>query len=592
MHKRAWLNLFLVGVLWSFCQTVWAGYWVQAATYSKSFYADKMAQSLVLSGFSVGLRNVVQADNRTLVQLLVGPYPDRGAAEDGLARLRALGQARDGFVRQYDKVSTADWRLTHAREEDTSPAISDSPSTGQAPADIPPKQGPSVKLKKPEEALDLAVEKTPAVPARSPQPEAAGVEGLFGLDTDQGMSVSRFTGFFQSELAYAVSSPGHLSKFRNMLELGSEGHFTADTTWKVSGRIAYDAVFDLNDYYPTTVRDDQQLEKSLRETYVDISAGNWDFRLGRQQIIWGEMVGLFFADVVSAKDLREFVLPEFDTLRIPQWAVRSEFFKGNFHGEAIWIPYPTYDDIGVPGSEFYPYPVPPPPGYGMTIAGEHRPTGALADSNYGLRLSDLINGWDLSAFYYSSMDTSPTFFRQVVATPVPTFVFSPDHKRIQQVGGTLSKGFVDTVLKAEIVYTHDRWFAVNQLSDIDGVVQKDNLDYVVGLEYSLPRSSRLNIQLFQRWFPDHDPSMIAKQVESGASFYASTKFMDGNLEPQLLIIASLSRGDWMARPRFVWTVNGSWRWVVGADFFDGVQTGLFGQYRDKDRIYTELRYIF
>ena len=72
----------------------------------------------------------------------------------------------------------------------------------------------------------------------------------------------------------------------------------------------------------------------MRETYLDVSAGDWDFRLGRQQIVWGEMVGLFFADVVSAKDLREFVLPDFDYLRIPQWSVRTEYFKGDFHGEA------------------------------------------------------------------------------------------------------------------------------------------------------------------------------------------------------------------------------------------------------------------
>ena len=418
------------------------------------------------------------------------------------------------------------------------------------------------------------------------------MEDLFALDAERGMPAPRITGFFQSELAYAESSPEHLSKFRHTLELGAEGRFTANVAWKVSGRVAYDAVFDLTDYYPTAVRDDQQFERSVRETYTDISAGNWDFRLGRQQIIWGEMVGLFFADVVSAKDLREFVLPDFDTLRIPQWAVRSEYFKGDFHGEVIWIPYPTYDNIGVPGAEFYPYPTPPPPGYGMVIAGEHRPAGSLADSNYGLRLSDLINGWDVSGFYYSSMDSSPTFFREVVTTPVPAFVYSPDHKRIQQIGGTLSKAYADTVLKAEMVYTLDRWFAVNELSDSDGVVQKDALDYVVGLDYNLPHSSRLNVQFFQRWFPDHDPAMSAKQVESGASFYASTKFMDGDLEPQLLVITSLTRGDWMARPKVVWTLNGNWRWVLGADLFDGARTGLFGQYDGKDRIYTELRYIF
>jgi len=526
----------------------------------------------------------------------VGPYADRPAAEADLVRLRSLGHAEDGFIRQYDESLTVEQRIPQPQDTVVVPPIPQPPAVAPIPPSLPSAApGPSMPSSNLEERAETSaptVKEAPAEAASTSPAKPDEIDDLYWPDAEQGMSAPRITGFFQSELAYAESSPEHLSKFRNTLELGAEGRFTADIAWKISGRVAYDAVFDLNNYYPTAVRDDQQFESSVRETYTDISAGNWDFRLGRQQIIWGEMVGLFIADVVSAKDLREFVLPEFDMLRIPQWAIRSEYFKGDFHGEAIWIPYPTYDNIGVPGSEFYPYPMPPPPGYGMSITGEHRPAGSLGDSNYGLRLSDLINGWDVSGFYYSSMDASPTFFRQVVTTPVPAFVYAPDHKRIQQIGSTFSKAYADTVLKAEMVYTLDRWFAVNDLSDTDGVVQKDSLDYAVGLDYNLPQGSRLNVQFFQRRFPNHDPAMTAKRLESGASFYASTKMMDDNMESQLLVIGSLSRGDWMARPKVIWTLNGNWRWVIGADFFNGSRMGLFGQYDGKDRIYTEVRYIF
>ena len=361
----------------------------------------------------------------------------------------------------------------------------------------------------------------------------------------------------------------------------------------------------LTDFYSTAVRDNQQLERSVRETYLDVSAGDWDFRLGRQHIIWGEMVGLFVADVVSAEDLREFVLPEFDMMRIPQWAVRSEYFKGDFHGEAIWIPYPTYDEIGVPGAEFYPYPTPPPPGYGAVFNGERKPAGSLSDSNYGLRLSYLTGGWDLSGFYYNSMDSYPTFFREVVTAPTPAFIYSPNHTRIQQVGGTFSKDIQGTVLrggelgediigavfKGEVVYTHDRYFDVNQLSDVDGVVRQDTLDYILGIDYSLPQSSRLNLQFFQRWYPNHNPNITPQRLESGASIYASTKLSDG-LEANLLWMVGLNQNDWMARPKLEWTLSSRWRWVVGADFFNGASDTLFGRYNDKDRVYTEVRLIF
>jgi hypothetical protein len=113
-------------------------------------------------------------------------------------------------------------------------------------------------------------------------------------------------------------------------ELSSQGNLGNGIKWKLGARVDYDAVYDLYDFYPSDVKDDQRFNLYLRENYLDISANDWDFRLGKQNVVWGEMVGLFFADVVSARDMREFILPEFDTMRIPQWAARAEYFRTIF----------------------------------------------------------------------------------------------------------------------------------------------------------------------------------------------------------------------------------------------------------------------
>jgi hypothetical protein len=148
------------------------------------------------------------------------------------------------------------------------------------------------------------------------------------------------------------------------------------------------------------------------------------------------------------------------------------------------------------------------------------------------------------------------------------------------------------VLRAEMIYTLDRWYEVQNLSDTDGVVRKDALDYIVGLDYTLPQDSRLNLQFFQRWFPSHDADMSAARSEYGASIYFSMAMLEGKLEPQLLLMGSLNRGDWLARPKLVWTMSGNWRWVTGVDLFGGSHSGLFGRFYDKDRVYTEVRYAF
>jgi len=49
------------------------------------------------------------------------------------------------------------------------------------------------------------------------------------------------------------------------------------------------------------VRHDQRFNAVSRENYLDWSVGDFDFRFGSQQIIWGEVVSLFVADVERAE---------------------------------------------------------------------------------------------------------------------------------------------------------------------------------------------------------------------------------------------------------------------------------------------------
>ncbi|HEY9150261.1 MAG TPA: DUF1302 family protein, partial [Gammaproteobacteria bacterium] len=315
---------------------------------------------------------------------------------------------------------------------------------------------------------DLFAEPPGDAPADAAAPTPgldASLEDMFAEDSppQDARAAAPFTGFFQSELAYSTESPSHWSKFRNLLEIGTGGDLDNGMRWKLSGRLSYDAVFDLeDDFYPKAVRNDRRQEAWLHETYLDIPAGEWALRLGRQHIIWGEMVGLFFADVVSARDMRQFVAQDFELLRIPQWAVRAEHFGESVHLDAIWIPYMTYDEIGRPGDDFFRLPVPPEPGYGIAILGEEKPANTLSNSAFGLRLSRMINGWDLTGFYYRSMDAAPAFRRTVMGQ---TLVFQPEHFRIQQFGTTLSKDIGRSlILKAEAVYTLDKRFSVTDLN--------------------------------------------------------------------------------------------------------------------------------
>lgn len=555
--------------LWGFREAA-ADYAVQVGTFQSPALATARAAKVEHAGLNSMTETVQRADKSALRIVLAGPF-DR-ASEAYSAKTLLEKQGVEGFVRPYQGKS----KNVATHESGGNPA-SIAPTLVQS-ADLPQSAAETMS---PSPLLRLAAA-APAEPAESGSApgKSSGSVLPFSL-----------SGHVQSALAYTVAQPDHWSKLKNTLALAVERELMDDVKLKISGRFSYDGAYDVSNFYPDRVRRDQRFDGMFHETYLDAGFGDWNVRLGRQNIVWGEVVGLFFADVVTAKDLREFLVPEFDYIRIPQWAARTEYFKGDFKAEAIWVPYMTYDRIGKPGSEYYPFAIPPPSGFAQNIRSERMPH-SLRDSSFGLRASYLISGWDLAGFYYGSMDANATFFRSIHVAPTPTVSYRPDHERIHQAGLTASKDAGSFVFKAEAIYTWDRFFNVTRVNDADGVVRQNFLDYILSVEVPLPADSRVNVQFFQRWFPNHDRDIIPSRVESGATLLASTKMLNEKVEPELLLIHSLNRLDYMARFKINWYFAKDWRFVVGTAIFGGKDVGLFGRFDNRDRVFTELRYSF
>jgi hypothetical protein len=362
----------------------------------------------------------------------------------------------------------------------------------------------------------------------------------------------------------------------------------------VGGRVDGDIVYATSNFYLPAVKENQRFSAFWGENYLDVSAGAWDFRFGAQQIIWGEVIGLFVADVVSARDMREFLLPRFDVIRIPQWAARAEYFAGDSHVEFIWIPAPAFDRIGKPGSDFYPAPLPSPTPASVAalFLDPDSPSRDLDNSNYGVRANTLVSGWDLAAFYYKSMSTQPTFYRIPGSTPSQPFVFQPRYDRIWQAGGTVTKDLGEFVLRGEAVYTNGQGYSVVDLAAPQGVVQRNTLDYIVSVEFPLANDTRINLQGFQRaYFHGGEHDLAIKSGGFGASVFVSTKLTDA-IEPQILWIQSFKDAGGMIRPRINWYPAKNTAFGFGVDIFTGPSDGYFGRYNNRDRAYAEFRLDF
>lgn len=414
---------------------------------------------------------------------------------------------------------------------------------------------------------------------------ADGIDALFDLDTPlgatgQGGSGIRWSGYSEFSAAYTTPEPAHWSKLRARLEMAGSGQLSERAKFKLAGRLDGNGAFDLeSQHYGGAVRRDQRAEFSVREAYIDTSAGDWEFRLGRQHVVWGEMVGLFLADVVSARDRRDFFPVELEGMRIPQWATRAEFFAGDTHLEALWVPFPSFDEIGKLGADFYPFPLPP----GASVH-EVKPGHELGNTNWGLRASHLLQGWDMSLFFYRSLDISPTLYRTALA-PLPTFELR--HERIRQAGATVSKDFGSFVFKAESVHTHGRKMNTADPAAPFGLAASDTLDYAVGIDLPLRNVWRFNVQHYGRVVFRHDDAMGTDRLESGLTALANRKFGE-KFEAEIQVVSGINRRDYLIRPKVVWHITQEWRSQLGVEVFGGRSRGLFGAFDNRDRVYFDV----
>jgi hypothetical protein len=406
---------------------------------------------------------------------------------------------------------------------------------------------------------------------------------------------ARFSGFIDQEIAYTYDDPKRWSRAVTRLQLSLEGKLGDDVKYKLGGRVDVDPLYYSSNFYLDPVKTDQRFSAFWRENYLDFSAGDLVFRVGAQNIIWGEVAGLFFADVVSARDLREFLLPSFDIIRIPQWAVRTEYFAGDSHFELIWIPVPTFDDIGKPGSDFYPVPLgaQPTASEASLFLDPTRPARGVSDGNYGIRAGTLVDGWDMAAFYYRSYSTSPTFYRVARTSATLPVVFEPRYDRIWQAGATVTKDLGSVVVRAEAVYAGGLNLASLDPAAPEGVVARNALDWIVSAEHPFEGfDGRINVQVFQRrYFGGGADEIALNSGDWGASLLVSGK-LGPRWEPSVQWIQTFGGGGSLVRPKLAWLPAANLSVALGVDVFSGDRDGFFGRYANKDRIYAELRYSF
>ena len=399
---------------------------------------------------------------------------------------------------------------------------------------------------------------------------------------------------FLSQLAKSQSGPaisGYVRNYTGVLTSEGNEFSILQNTLNLNfeqrtGRVGFKVNPYLYQYF------DRGLEIGLREVYLDMYFDKFDLRVGKQQIIYGKAEGVFITDVVSPKDLSEFLLPDFDEIRMGVTAAKLSFYAGNNTIEATWIPVFTPTRMPGQGSVWQPVmPFSLQPEFDYSTA---QITPSFGNSELFLRFSSIGSKIDYELVAGTFYNDDPAFHLTRQVNPsngqLTGIIARPAYHRLSMAGGSFSLPIGPLVIRSEGGYYAGRYFQTETPSFADANVRKDYLHYMAGLDFTVA-GIRLSTQIIQEFIPDYEEGMLNDEIETTMTFLAKKDFLREKLWIEFFTYAGINTSDALIRPKLTWSFADGFDIQAGANIFTGDE-GRFGQFNANDMLYAKLKFSF
>lgn len=329
-------------------------------------------------------------------------------------------------------------------------------------------------------------------------------------------------------------------------------------------------------------------EAELREFYLEIPIGKSYLTIGKQQIVWGKTDGLKILDVVNPQSFREFILDDFEDSRIPLWSANLEVQFSDNTLQLLLLTDQSKSEISETGSSFAftsPRVVPTAPPHGAEISIQQnavtKPSSGLNNADVGLRWSGFQNGWDYSLNYLYHYDDLPTLYQYQEDT---TITIDPKYERSQLFGGTFTKSFGDITLRGELAYSANKHFLSKGKNAVNGIIESDQFLTAIGLDYSGITDTTISGQIFNNYITDYSTGVIQPENDTTLSMLVRRNFNNDTLKAEMLWLANSNDGDGLIKSKLTYDVKDNVKAWIGSDIFYGTKSGLYGQFKNKDRI--------
>ncbi|RLC54349.1 MAG: hypothetical protein DRH79_00690, partial [Candidatus Cloacimonadota bacterium] len=286
------------------------------------------------------------------------------------------------------------------------------------------------------------------------------------------------------------------------------------------------------------------------------------------------------------RDLSEFILPDFDEIRIGINAVKFDYYIGNSTLEAVWIPIfqstiiPGANSIWVPKKPDFPMPV----NYDYSNSEVEK---KLSESEIAMKYSYLGSAIDFELMAAYMWDDNPAM--HIYPQPDTTLLIKPEYHRLPLAGASFSKAIGGAVLRGEGAYYFDKRFAAEDLS-VNGIKEKDYANYLVGYDHNW-FGVNVSFQFIQEYIMNYENDMRNDEFSNTMTFLITEDFLRETLRVEFFTYYGIDNKDALLRPKVVYDIADGFEVQLGANIFAG-EEGNFGQYDENDMMFMKVRYDF
>ena len=422
-----------------------------------------------------------------------------------------------------------------------------------------------------------------------------GIKVLFGFEADYALKIRSENSFYTKN--------GNLQKALGYAKIESTLYFDDDSKVFVSGIVEgdlkdniYPGRYETSNYSslskPAVLGTVGKAE--LRELYYEKEFEQLNLKIGKMQSVWGKADGIKLLDVLNPQDFSEFILQPFDESRIPLWSLDLNYiFNDALQMEIISIPDTTYHKLPQSGADYAfttPRIIPQAPnGVSVRVQKSQKSDLSLKNSDIGAKVTTTFDDLEVSFYALYAYDDIPVLFQSFDANTMEVTI-SPVYKRFELYGLSSDYAKGDFVFRLESAYIKDRYYL--NTNKPQGVKKSDTASYVFGVDWYGLEQSVVSAQLYQSVLLNFDDGFMRDKVDTTMTLLYKKEWLNETLHFEALGIYNFNDKDGLLKPRLSYEINDETLLYSELDYFFGNKNGLYGEFRDVDRVVIGIESTF